>query len=247
MHEILSGGSEEEDHPPMRRTLLPLLAVLLAGCGLASFASDPGPQRSEDRAVEAVSEVELATSGALTLRTGETPALRITAGRDVLGHLTSEVHGDRLVLGAKGSVGNLGEVRYELGLPAARTVELSGSGSIEAASATALTGIEVSGSGEVRADGLDADELTVALSGSGTITLAGRAGRQTVEIDGSGDYQAADLDSTDADVTIGGSGTADVQVRGTLKAVIEGSGTITHGGGASVQTVIDGSGSVEER
>ena len=212
----------------MRRTLLPLVAVLLGGCGLSSFAGDPGPTRSADREITAVSEVELATSGDLTLTTGPTPSLRITAGRDVLPHLTSEVHDDRLVLGTKGSVGSLGEVRYELVLPAAHAVELSGSGSISA-------------------DGLDVDALTVALSGSGTITLSGRAGRQTVEIDGSGDYSAAALDSRDAEVTVAGSGTADVQVTGTLKAVIEGSGTITHGGGARVHTDIEGSGTVEER
>jgi len=212
----------------MRRTLLPLVAVLLGGCGLSSSAGDPGPTRSADREITAVSEVELDTSGDLTLTTGPAPSLRITAGRDVLPHLTSEVHGDRLVLGTKGSVGSLGEVRYELVLPAAHAVELSGSGSISA-------------------DGLDVDALTVALSGSGTITLSGRAGRQTVEIDGSGDYSAAALDSRDAEVTVAGSGTADVQVTGTLKAVIEGSGTITHGGGARVQTDIEGSGTVEER
>ena len=212
----------------MRRTLLPLVAVLLGGCGLSSFAGDPGPTRSADREITAVSEVELDTSGDLTLATGPAPSLRITAGRDVLPHLTSEVHGDRLVLGTKGSVGSLGEVRYELVLPAAHAVELSGSGSISA-------------------DGLDVDALTVDLSGSGTITLSGRAGRQTVEIDGSGDYSAAALDSRDAEVTVAGSGTADVQVTGTLQAVIEGSGTITHGGGARVQTDIEGSGTVEER
>jgi hypothetical protein len=231
----------------MRRTLLPVVAVLLAGCGFTSIARDPGPTRTEDRAVAAVSRVELATSGDLTLTTGPTPSLRITAGRDVLGDLTSEVHGDRLVLDTKGSVGNLGKVRYDLVLPAARAVELSGSGSIDVASPSALTGIELSGSGAVHAAGLDVDGLTVDLSGSGAITLAGRAGRQTVQIDGSGDYRAADLDTTDAEVTVAGSGTADVQVSGTLRAVIEGSGTITHGGGADVETDIEGSGSVEER
>ena len=231
----------------MRRTLLPLLAVLVAGCGLTSFSGDPGPTRSEDRDIPAVSEVELASSGDLTLTTGSAPSLWITAGRDVLPHLTSEVDGDRLVLDTKGSIGNLGTVRYELVLPAAHTVELSGSGSIGSAAPSALTRIELSGSGEVRADGLDVDALTVDLSGSGTITLAGRADRQTVEIGGSGDYSARDLDSTDAEVTVAGSGTADVQVTGTLKAVIEGSGTITHGGGASVQSDIQGSGTVEER
>jgi hypothetical protein len=231
----------------MRRTLLPLVAVLLAGCGITSVGDDPGPTRSQDRDIPAVSQVRLDTSGDLTLTTGETPSLTVTAGRDVLRHLTSEVQGEQLVLGTAGSVGNLGDVSYDLVLPAAVHVELTGSGSIHAASPSALTGIDVSGSGGVRAEGLDVDELTVTVSGSGGVTVAGRAGTQTVELDGSGDYEAADLDTTDAAVTVSGSGTADVQVSGTLRAVVDGSGTITYGGGATVTRDIEGSGSVEER
>ena len=229
----------------MRRTLLPLVALLLAGCGIGTH--DPGPTRSQDRDIPAVSEVELASSGDLTLTTGPTPSLRITAGRDVLRHLTSEVHGDRLVLGTTGSVGDLGEVRYDLVLPAAQRVELSGSGSIHAASPSALSGIVLSGSGNMTADGLTVDELTVELSGSGTITVTGKVARQTATIDGSGTYRAAGLDSTDAVVTIGGSGSADVQVTGTLRAVIDGSGSVTYGGGATVDQDIEGSGSVVAR
>jgi hypothetical protein len=231
----------------MLRTLLPLVAVLLGGCGLTSFAGDPGPTRSADREITAVSEVELATSGDLTLTTGPAPSLRITAGRDVLPHLTSEVHGDRLVLGTKGSVGSLGVVRYELVLPAAHVVELSGSGSIRSSATSTLEELVLSGSGEIRADGLDVEALTVELSGSGTVTVAGTATRQTLQLDGSGTYRAAELDSTHAEITIVGSGSADVQVTGTLKAVIEGSGSVTYGGGATVDKRIEGSGTVEER
>jgi len=228
-----------------RRALaVPAALVALAGCG--AFG-DPGPQTSRQRSLEEVTAVVLHTGGDLTVTAGDEPGLTVTAGEDVIDRLTSEVHDDRLVLDTKGSVGSLGEVGYELVLPAAHAVELSGSGSISAASPSALTGIELSGSGEVRAEGLAVDALTVDLSGSGTITVAGTAARQTLELDGSGTYRAAGLDSTDAVVTIGGSGSADVQVTGTLKAVIEGNGSITYGGGATVEEQIDGSGTVEER
>lgn len=231
----------------MRGTLLAVAAVFLTGCGTSFFGADPGPARTEDRPIQAVSEVELATSGDLTLTTGDAPALRITAGENVIGELTSDVRGDRLTLGTRGSVGNLGDVRYELVLPAARLVQVSGSGTAHTTSPRALGTIVLDGSGEVRAEGLSSDDLTVELSGSGRVIVDGRAGRQRVELDGSGGYDARDLDSTDAEVTVSGSGTADVQVSGTLDAVVEGSGSITHGGGATVHSRVDGSGSVEER
>ena len=84
------------------------------------------------------SAVELATSGELVLTTGDGASLRITAGENVLDHLTSEVSDGRLVLGTDGSTVDLGEVRYELVLPEARAVELSGSGSVQVPAPSAL-------------------------------------------------------------------------------------------------------------
>jgi hypothetical protein len=230
----------------MRRALATLLLpALLAGCGGVVF--DRGPQRTENRDILAVAAVELATSGSLRLSTGETPSLQITAGENVLEHLTSEVSGDRLVLDSDRSFGNLGEVRYALVLPDARELELSGSGTVRVDAPSALTDVTLSGSGEIRVEGLATDSVSIDLTGSGRIVVDGEVDAQVVSLDGSGDYDGRDLDSQDAEVTIGGSGTADVTVSGTLDASVEGSGTITYGGGATVHSEIDGSGTITER
>jgi hypothetical protein len=230
----------------MRRALaIAVLPLLLVGCG-GGIGFDRGPERTEDRDVPAVTAVELATAGSLRLSTGDTTSLRITAGEHVLPYLTNEVSGDRLVLDAE-RFGDIGGVRYELVLPDARELELSGSGEIRVAEPSALTQVTLSGSGEVRVEGLDSDSLSVDLTGSGRIVVAGEVGQQSVSLDGSGVYDARGLQSGDADVTIGGSGTADVTVSGTLDAGIEGSGSISYGGGATVHTQIDGSGTVTAR
>jgi hypothetical protein len=230
---------------PMLSILL-LAALLLPGCG--TFAgSDPGPTRTEDRAIENASAVELATSGALVMSPGDRASLRITAGENVLDHLTSEVHDARLVLDTEGWDDDLGEVRYELVLPEASAVELSGSGTVQVAAPSAVAELVLSGSGEIGVEGLAADELAVRLSGSGEITIDGEVSGQVVDIDGSGTYDGSGLSSEDAEVRIGGSGTADVTVEDTLRAVVEGSGTITYAGGAEVDSEIDGSGTVTAR
>ena len=109
-----------------------LLALVLTGCG--TFAGgDPGPPRTEDRPIDDASAVELATSGDLVLASGDRASLRITAGENVLDHLTSEVRDSRLVLDTDGPVPNLGDVHYELVLPEASAVELPGSGSVQVA------------------------------------------------------------------------------------------------------------------
>jgi hypothetical protein len=224
-----------------------LAALLLSACGTFAGAADPGPERSEDRAIDAATAVELATSGELFLSSGDQVSLRITAGENVLDHLTSEVRNSRLVLGDDGAVNDLGDVRYELVLPDTSAVELSGSGTVQVEATSALEELVLSGSGEVTVTGLGGDELAVELSGSGRISVDGEVTRQVVDIDGSGTYDGSGLSSEEAEVRIGGSGTADVTVENELRAVVEGSGTITYAGNPAVDSEIDGSGTVTPR
>ena len=199
------------------------------------------------RTIGVVSAVDLATSGELVLTGGRSPSLRITAGKNVISHLTSDVRGDRLTLSSDGSVRDVGPVRYDLVLPSARVVQLSGSGTVEAKFPSALQQVLLPGSGDIRVDGLAAEQLTVDLSGSGQVTVAGSATRQLVSIGGSGRYSADGLASQDAQVTISGSGSATVTASRTLTATISGSGTITYSGDAVVTSTITGSGSVVRR
>jgi len=229
-----------------RTPLLATAAVVLAVAG-CSGAVDAGPERTEDRSVGAVTRVELATSGTLRVTPGDAPALRVTAGENVLRDLTSEVEDGTLVLGTDRSVGGIGDARYDLVLPELQALDVSGSGDATVGAPSALREVRVEGSGDVTVEGLTVAQLTVDVSGSGTVTAQGSADTQTVSLEGSGDYDGTGLQSRDAQVTVAGSGRADVEVTGALTAVVEGSGTITHSGGATVDSRVDGSGEVRAR
>jgi hypothetical protein len=219
------------------------LSAVLAACG--TYAA--GPAETQTRTISAVSAVELESTGDLIVTAGASPSLHITAARNVIDHLTSDVSGDRLTLGTDGSVRRTGTVRYDLVLPAARVVQLSGSGTVQVRAPSALQQVSLPGSGDMRVDGLTTDALTVDLSGSGEVTVAGHATRQQVSVSGSGNYAADGLASEDAQVTISGSGDADIAVSGTLTASISGSGDITYSGDAAVTSSVTGSGSVDHR
>lgn len=224
-----------------------LLGWISVGCSLVHPMTTPGPEQTQSRTISAVSEVELASSGALVLTVGSPPALRITAGRNALDHLTSDIHGNRLTLDSDGTLGDFGRIRYDLVLPAARVFELSGSGSVQLPAPSALQQVLLPGSGDIRIDGLRTGVLTVDLSGSGQVTAAGSTGRQQVSISGSGRYAAEGLASQDAKVTISGSGSADVTASRTLTATVSGSGSVTYAGDAAVTSSITGSGDVVRR
>lgn len=194
----------------------------LAGC--VPFIPG-GPTTSEDREIEAVTTVELDTSGDLTISEGE-PSLVIRASRGALERLTSEIDGDSLVLGSAPGPGfGMGEVDYDLTLPDLETVELNGSG-------------------DIGWEGIDGESVVIRISGSGDVDLSGTATALTVELDGSGDIDAEDLRTQDAVVAIDGSGNVDVTVRDTLRVEISGSGRVAYSGDPSVDSDISGSGDV---
>ncbi len=230
------------DRRTARRAAALLGLATVTGCSL--FA-DPGPATTQDRAVDGATGVRLETSGDLSIRSGDRPQLTVTAGREVIDRLTSDVQGGVLVLGIDGRVPELGDVQYLLTLPRLDELVVDGSGDVEAGPVPAdALSIAVNGSGDVEVSGVAVEELQVALAGSGNVETQGTAAVQDVRIDGSGDYDGSSLDSRQAAVTVSGSGDADVRVTGELTAVVSGSGDIEYAGGAQVSSTVQGSGEV---
>jgi hypothetical protein len=175
--------------------------------------------------LEEVTAVVLDTGGDLVIVEGE-PGLTIHAPAGVLDRLTSTIDDGVLELGQRGGPFFFGgDVRYELSVPDLESIEVNGSGDVEATAS----------GGAVR----------ISINGSGDVEITGTADSLDVEIDGSGEVDADDLPVGDAVVGISGSGDVRVYATGTLDVDISGSGTVTHRGGATVTSDISGSGSVD--
>ncbi len=214
--------------PPIRiagALIVPILA--LTSC---SIVTTPGPTRTESRSVSGFTKVELAGSGDVNIDQTGSESLTIEAGDKVLPNLTSDVVGDTLVLGTKrGAVLSPGgRISYHL------TVK-------------DLTGLTVSGSGEVTAPKITSDTLSSDISGSGTITIGGSAPEQQLTISGSGSYEAGDLAGKTLRAEISGSGNAAVSVSDAIDVTISGSGSLTYAGDPTVQKDISGSGSITHK
>lgn len=105
--------------------------------------------------------------------------------------------------------------------------------------------IRCSGSGNLEAQDIDADQFTASLSGSGNLYLAGETGRQSLKISGSGNIKAEDLRSDETEAHISGSGNISVTAYEVLDARISGSGNIRYKGNAPrIYSKTSGSGSI---
>ena len=227
-------------------TSLGLVAAgtLLSGCGTGALA-DPGPTRTVHHPVDGVHAVELRTSGDLSINTGVTPRLVITAGATTLRYLTSSLRDGTVVLASRSGHNASGDIHYELTLPTLDGVVIAGSGSahgtVAADGSFTVTG---TGSGSVVLDGLTATAVTVQLSGSGDIHLTGTTDAQSVELGGSGTYLGTELTSQTSAVQIAGSGNAYVNATKQLDAQIRGSGNISYIGTPALTTHVSGDGTI---
>jgi Putative auto-transporter adhesin, head GIN domain len=117
---------------------------------------------------------------------------------------------------------------------------LGGSDVIVEASVPKLTAIESFGSGDIDADGIDAEAFRVRSDGSADIALAGTAGGLSVDLAGSGDADLAGLTARQARVAVRGSGGVDV--RAVERLDIDGSGDVRYHGVPALTQHVDGSG-----
>jgi hypothetical protein len=221
---------------PMTRVTAALLCafLLLNGCatGCADRVRGSGVVKVEPRDVAGFSEVKVRGSGDVTIAVDSsgTESLTVEAEDNLLPLLTSDVEDGVLVLGVRegANVSATRPIRYRL-------------------TARELNGVSVSGSGSVRASGINAAKFVASISGSGGMDLSGAADEMRLTISGSGSYDAAHLRAKSARVKISGSGDANVNASESLEAHISGSGSVRYGGNPKVEKHIAGSGSVARK
>lgn len=198
-------------------------SLILVGCTFGS-----GSAAAESREVSGFREVVLMTSGDVNIEVTGTDSLTIEADDNILPLLTAEVVDGRLELGSRGSFSTTRPITYTI-------------------TAADLTGVTVSGSGNVEVSGVSTDVFRVSISGSGNVTPSGSCHDLQVTVSGSGQYNGDDLQATTGTVTVSGSGDADVDVTQVLDVVVSGSGSVRYAGQPTLNQKITGSGDVSHR
>ena len=106
--------------------------------------------------------------------------------------------------------------------------------------------LNLDGSGDISAEGLEVRRLELGLSGSGDVRLAGRADTLMVGLAGSGDVDTRGLRAQQVEIGLAGSGDVDVCALGSLALNVAGSGDVTYYGEPSLPELnLTGSGEAD--
>jgi hypothetical protein len=198
-------------------------ALVVAGCG-------GGPKVTETRSVDPFSRIEASNSIDVDVVPGDTSTIRVIAGKNVIDHVNTDSHDGVLHLSIRDHGLVIGpdpydNARVEVPSGALRGVVVEGSSDVKLGKLDAgELSIEISGSGDVDAAGR-VGNLIATINGSGDADLRDLQARTaTVSVSGSGDARVNVSDQLD--VSVQGSG--DVSYRGNprISEHVEGSGDI---------------------
>lgn len=227
--------------------LLLLVTVLTVTACSTRIVRGSGDLITETRQVSNFDSIVLNGSGDVIITQGGSESLTIETDDNVMGHVTAEVEGRTLKLGFKPGVNIISYTRlvFNVGVDDLTGLSISGSGDIESDMLeTDRLDAKISGSGDIQIADLTTGEVNAEISGSGEIDLVGDIAAQDVRISGSGNYLAGDVCSGSVRVSISGSGDATVCATETLDANISGSGSVNYYGRPSVNSSSSGSGDI---
>jgi hypothetical protein len=194
----------------------------------AGKAKEPGKVTKESRNVSGFDEVELRGVGNLSIEQTGRESLAIEAEKAVIPKLTTRVLNGRLIIGPEPStIHTTKPIDYKLTIKD-------------------LNALEVLGSANVEATGIETDRLTVTISGTGNVRMGGKAAEQEIDISGPGTYLAENLKSKKVRIDVAGAGSTIVNVSEALDAEISGVGSIEYIGDPTVKQEIIGAGRVSK-
>ncbi|MBC8507766.1 MAG: DUF2807 domain-containing protein [Chloroflexi bacterium] len=229
-------------------SVLLLLAIMLtvAGCN-AGLVRGSGDLITETRQVNNFDSIDLSGVGEVIITQGGSESLSIETDDNVMKHLKIVVENGTLKLGFEEGFQSITPTRlvFSVGVDDLTGLTVSGSGDIKAdALKTDRLDVTVSGSGSVQVADLSVSKVTVDISGSGKVNLGGDAADQVVTISGTGEYLAGDVCSTSVEIDVSGSGDATVCASESLDTNISGSGLVSYYGKPSVNSSGSGSGTL---
>lgn len=221
---------------------LSLLAFPLSSCILVVTEGDwdghhshathsirgSGIPAEEHRDMDEFSAIDLETCATVVVKVGEEPYVQLTGDDNLLSKVETSVEDGVLKVELSDDCSFRSGLELVIGIPS-------------------LERFTIEGSGDVRIEDLESDEVELAIEGSGTLHAHGSARSLVGSIEGSGSLSLADLVAEDANLSIEGSGSIEVRVASSLRYSIEGSGDILYTGEPELEGRIDGSGNIEKR
>jgi hypothetical protein len=232
--------------------LIGVIGISFTGC-LYNISSKPCNNKTVtkgERTLNKFSEINLAVAADIHLTQGSPQKVEIEGPACDLENIKTIVSGSSLSIHNEHNIyGNREKTTIYITVEDINSLSIAGSGSIIAKTAIRSNDLDldITGSGSIIIQELNAVTVKSSIAGSGSIELSGteKTEKHKIQINGSGDIKAKNLPTSIVDVSIAGSGTCYLNVIEKLKASIMGSGDIYYSGKPEIESSSAGSGKIK--
>ncbi|MEO8171676.1 MAG: head GIN domain-containing protein [Sediminibacterium sp.] len=234
------------------KNLLLAMALLVS---FSSFAQWPwqkidgnGNLKKESRPASGYTAISSSGAWDVMVAYGESNSIQVEADENLLEYISTKVENGRLSIKTTKNINlrSKNKITIYVSLTRLTGVSLSGSGDILGEGKFTNDGntdFSVSGSGSIKMTVNKLSKVEVGVSGSGNVRLSGSANSVEVRISGSGNADCSNLICDDAYAHISGSGNIKLNANRAVDANISGSGNVSYRGSASdVTKHVSGSG-----
>jgi hypothetical protein len=207
-----------------------LLLLLIAACALLAAGCGGGPRTTQTRDVGAFDQIDVSGDINVDVVPGADGTVKVTAGEKVIDRVVTETSGSTLDVRIRDRGIVIGsdpfdDVRVEVSSAALDTIRVTGASDLKLGRVDGdeFT-VEVNGSGDIEASG-SVGNLIATIQGAGDAHLFDlKARTATVTVQGAGD---AELNVTDRlDVSVQGAGDVRYRGRPAVHQTVEGAGDI---------------------
>lgn len=206
-----------------------------------------GKVKKETRSLGGYTAISSSGSWDVMIAYGESSTIQVEGDENLLGYIETKVDNGRLSIKSKNvNLRSRNKITIYVSLTRLTGLSLSGSGDMIGQGKFRNDGnteFKVSGSGNMKVSMDKVTTAEVSISGSGNIRLSGSANTVSARISGSGNVDCSELVCDDATAHVSGSGNVKVNANRSVDASINGSGNILYKGAAlDVKKHVSGSG-----
>lgn len=225
----------------MKKFFLALVAIttLAASAQKWETIKGNGNVKTESRIVGSFTSVDSRGSINVDIQYGGSNTVVVEADENLLPYIVTKVEGDKLLITTeKVGISSKEKLIVHLTMAKITGLSLSGSGNIMGHgqfSNDNITKISVSGSGHIRLGFASFSAIDASVNGSGNLDLtAGKTNTINASVSGSGNIGAYAIESKAVKARVSGSGNIKITASESLEAVSSGSGNVYYKGTATV-------------
>jgi Putative auto-transporter adhesin, head GIN domain len=188
-----------------------VLAGLALGCNAVTGKKGSGNAKTETRGLTGFKEIEANGALDLDIGFGSEYGVKIEADDNLLQDITTEVKGDKLVIGTSERINPKTRISIKIAMPE-------------------LSRLDVNGASTGNITGLKGDKFDLALNGASRLKISGEVHELKARASGASSIDAEGLKAENAEVDSNGASKITVNATGDLKADASGASSVTYVG-----------------